>query len=213
MNTPLAVVLALVLPGCWSWTAARSSHAVLGPDLSSAELAASPPDASEKLLQLFSSRGYALIEQRPSQGGLELQFKGLREYHRKTQFGSVFAVLISPAAEGRSNVSIQGVPTLDGILACTPDPIEPCKSTRIFLNDFSSVDGRAEAEVVHGVFSELALEHLVVGPGVDSPRFAQLRPSAIERCREERRQALIEAMHVEDSLERFKQLHQAPTCD
>jgi hypothetical protein len=108
---------------------------------------------------------------------LTLRFKGNRaavtDDGISVQIGSIFVVSIEPAAADRAVVTIEGAPTVEGSAACETDHMTECKRLPGTLR--KHVDGRAEADVVRGVFAELALEGLVPSPApstITSGRFS-----------------------------------------
>jgi hypothetical protein len=157
-------LLSTSLMGCW--VTAQSSRTVLGPEASRSELRAPVGDTGREVVRLFSTRGYALVDRLPTRTGLTLRFKGNREAVTEnaisTQIGSIFVVSIEPAAADRTVVTIDGAPTVEGSAACETDHMTECERLPNMLRKY--VDGRAEADVVRGVFAELALEGLVASP-------------------------------------------------
>ena len=205
-----SLVLALALAGCM--VQAQRTRAVLGPELSQAEVKTPPGEIDREIVRLFASRGYALVDVRPTKAGRLLYFKGNREAivdGVSNQLGSSFAVSIEPAGEDHALVSIDGAPLVNGIEACAPRGAEPCGLLPSTFDRY--VNGSAEAAVVHGVFSELTLEDLVVGSGprqgIDPPEVR-----ARKACQAERHRALVEAAQTTDQLDRMKMVADAPTC-
>jgi hypothetical protein len=207
-----SLVLALALTGCFA--TAQSSRGVLGPAQSQAAIRASPREAALEIVRLFASRGFALVDQQTQGAALLLRFKGNREGvsrgHSPSQVTSAFYVSIDPASDGQVAVSIDGTPVVNDIEICAPYAVGTCKSTvEPFLKDH--VNGRAEADVVHGIFSELALHDLVAAPPPGSPAVVQqLTPEKL--CAVERHRALREAYQADDDQERKRLIAAAPTC-
>ena len=158
MRSSIAIVLALA--GCFAEV--QSSTHVLGAASSAAELRAPPLEVARTLTKLFATRGYSLVDQQRDGAMLVLRLKGNREVTSlgkgATQFGSLFEVRIASAGPG-SRVTMLGVPIIDGRVACTTEhTVLPCEVVDLPDGLQRDVDGSAEADVVHGVFSELALD-------------------------------------------------------
>jgi hypothetical protein len=207
-----SLVLTLALTGCFA--TAQPSRSVLGAGRSQAAIRAPPRESAQQIVRLFASRGYALVDQQAREASLVLHFKGNRESvsrgrSHSLQFGSAFYVSLDPGPDDQTVVSIDGTPVVDGIEICTAYTVAPCKST-VELSLEAHVNGRAEADVVHGVFTELALHDLVAGPGPDSPAVQQLTPQKL--CAVERHRALREAYQADDEQERKRLIAAAPTC-
>jgi hypothetical protein len=208
-----SIALILAVTGCI--TTAQSSRAVLGPTLAQLEIRLPPREAGSEITKLLANRGYMLVDQQPTGAGLALRFQGNREPATldkgySTQFGSTFSVSISQAPGDHSMVSIDGSPMIDSAVACTSDTHESCDKTYFPVAAADHINGRAEADVVYGVFSELALGDLVVGSV--PARAAVPVSTASPACLAERHRVLVEAKGIEDQYERMKLIETAPTC-
>jgi hypothetical protein len=208
-----SLALALALTGCVA--TAQPSRSALGPAESQAAIRAPPREAAQAIVQLFASRGFALVDQQTREAALLLRFKGNRETEscgelHSHQFGSAFYVSIDPGVDDQAVVSIDSTPVADGIELCAPYTLAPCRSGLVESLEHH-VDGRAEADVVRGVFSELALHDLVAGPGPRKPAVVQqLTPQQL--CAVARHRALREAYQADDDQERKRLIAAAPTC-
>jgi hypothetical protein len=208
-----SLVLALALTGCYA--TAKSSRTVLGSPQSQAAVRAPAREAALEIVRLFASRGFALVDQQTRDAALVLRFKGdravtLRAHSPARQLGSAFYVSIDPGVDDQVIVSIDGSPVVDDIEICAPYAVGSCQST-VEPSLQEHVDGRAEADVVRGVFSELALLDLVVGPDPHNPAVVQqLTPQKL--CASERHRALVEAYQADDERERKRLIAAAPSC-
>lgn len=121
--------------------------------------------------------------------------------------GSVFYVRVEPRGETMTSISAVGRPTRDGVEACTPDAIDaPCAKLSTGPAVHHHVAGFAEAEVIHGVFSELRLGGTVVAPDVETM-------AANRRCWEIRREREKAAARVSSAKAKAGILRTAPRCD
>jgi hypothetical protein len=126
----------LAATGCMAEV--QGSRGLLGPERSRAEIALPPHDAGQQVVRLLASRGYALVDQRPTGAGLMMQFKGDREPYiggsktvvATTAIGSEFDVRIDPGLAGHSVVTIDGVPIIDGRTVCPAAHTYSCATTR-----------------------------------------------------------------------------------
>ncbi len=208
-----SIVLATLVTGCFAQV--QSSQALLGPEDAQTVLRTTPNDTARELARILGNRGYHLIDQRSEGQTLLLKLGGNREAlveGKPTytwQFGSVFYARIAPAPEG-SLVSIVGAPIVDGAEACTEPPTGmPCEHVHVGYFQGGHVDGVEEANVIHGVYAELALEQLVVA------RNAPAAPpiGAAELCRRERVAFAIKAGQEREPEVRERMLSDAPTCE
>jgi len=188
---------------------------VLGPDDSEVSLKTAPVDTAHEVIRLLGNRGYHLLDQHMDRETLIIKLTGNREATAQgkptytTQFGSVFYVWISPAAEG-SRISMVGAPIVDGLEACTDPPTGmPCQQVLVGMFNGGHIDGIDEANVIHGVVSELALEELVVAPAAG----AQPTVSLDEQCRRRRYAFAIAAGKEREPEVRARMLADAPTCE
>ena len=131
--------------------------------------------------------------------------------HRPTiehyDLGSVFYVRVEARGETMTSISAVGRPTRDGVEACTPDAIDaPCAQLEAGPSVHHQVAGFAEAEVIHGVFSELRLGGTVVAPDI-------ITMAANRRCWETRREREKAAARVTSAKAKAGILRTAPKCD
>jgi hypothetical protein len=208
------LVLVFALTGCFA-TAAQNSRTVLGVERSQSEVRIPPRETGLEIVRLFASRGFHLVDQRRSGAGLVLHFIGGRDVGERGpsspgRVGSSFYVAIDPAPAQHAVVSIDGVPTINEVETCVPFSTRPCEAdVGPGLDNY--IDGHAEAWVVHGVFSELALHELVVGPGPRSPALVeQLTPYKI--CRAELHRAFLRVYQENDKETRARKIAALPPC-
>lgn len=92
---------------------------------------------------------------------------------------------------------------------CTHDGVAlPCTTLTVSSRFASTyLTGRVEAEIAHGVLSELALEGYTTGPLPAPPQ--QLDPAA---CMAERRRIIRQADFERDPEKHARLLHSVPTC-
>lgn len=221
----IALICVLALTGCLT-AVTSSSRSYLGPDQSGATTARTPVDAAREVTRLFEVRGFALADQHAVDGGgfaLKLTksnrglaaAKGDDQYLGSNDVGSAFYVWIMPAAAG-STISMIGKPTLNGAEPCSKEvPELACNDVEVndtFATTFMS--GRTEADIVHGVLSELSLEGFTTGALPASaammPKAPTLAPEAA--CLTKRHDALAAAQLVNDLGERAKLLQAVPEC-
>jgi hypothetical protein len=223
---PLVVVAcALALTGCMTEVTA-SSRSYLLASQSGAVSAHTPLDAAREVTRLFGVRGFALADQHAlTTGGFELKLTKSDRAIAATKdedanvgsrdIGSVFYVWVAPDATG-SAIMMVGKPTLNGAEPCTKEtPQLACQQVTAdptFASTFMS--GKAEADVVHGVLSELALEGFATG---SLPANAELEPAAPvassdNPCVQQRDAAFAQAQAISDPAQRAKVLESAPVC-
>jgi hypothetical protein len=123
------------------------------------------------------------------------------------EIGSVFYVRLEPRGE-MTSIAAFGRPTNNGVEACTADPdvVAPCAKLEAGPTVYPEIAGFAEAEVIHGVFSELRLIGLVVAPDLEVA-------VASRRCWERRRDIERRAARVSHPRARAGIMRTAPTCD
>jgi hypothetical protein len=217
-HSTLATILTLGLAatGCVTEITA-SSMAYLGPHGS--EVVVDRPAAAGALAitRLFTERGFGLVDQHAAAPGNQiiLAFKGNRgavtggDKHGvySSEIGSVFYVWVTPIDDTRSTVIMMGKPTIDGVEPCTDDgptgPRLPCSKVLASYGQATQMSGYNEAEVVHGVFAELALEGHVVGA---------VPPSAPEVRNACRHDIFDQARAAKDDESRLEVLKALPTC-
>jgi hypothetical protein len=210
-------VTALVgLSGCFVHGA--SSREVLGPDASSALVAAPPLEAAREISRLMSTRGFHLVDQHASPGGLTLRFTGGRRSvvtganhtTSTTEFASMFDAEVQGTDPQTSAVSLIGRPLADGSVVCTPSFPGPCVAV---ADSFSEVvSGQTEAQVVHGVFAELALEGKLASGPKPVPVLAPAIDPVASACLARRKAAFDHALAANDVDERDRELAQLPRC-
>jgi hypothetical protein len=174
---------------------ARSSAGVLGPQGSSVVVRRAPAEAADELVYLFGDRGFTVVDHRQDGPGIALRLAGwyrrLDETYNR-QIGSAYYVFVAPHGEGQSSITIVGRPTLDAEELCTEDlrlAEELCVHRHGLPNLQEHLDGRAEAQLVHGVLSALRARGAVDGAAAPSRRIA-LEPTA---CSMQRKEALARA--------------------
>jgi hypothetical protein len=175
-------LLALVcLTGCI--VTSHTSFEILGDRGSRVALAARPDAAATEIARLMTERGYPILDQRPISSGFVLELGG------RTQAGhvsSIFDVTVQASASG-SVVYIIGRPGVGWT-----------------FKDSFVIDGSVEAAVIHGVFSELALERWVIGE--------LLAGDPAATCQARRRAAFDHALASNDRDQRDRELAALPRC-
>jgi hypothetical protein len=229
------LALAATLTGCLADISA-SSRTYLGPEQSGAVSAHSADDTAREVARLFEIRDYAMVDQHINapNGERVLKFtKGNRAFAAEkddsqrvtaNDVGSVFYVWVAPSPNG-STVSVLGKPTLAGVEPCTSDgvqlPCTPLRSNTEFATRY--LTGHAEADIAHGILSELALEGYAIGPmPANAPTPSAVAPAvpkvdaqvaaSQKQCKEQRAEILHQASAEKDPQERYKILQKAPTC-
>jgi hypothetical protein len=196
--------------------AARSSASVLGPERSSAVVRRAPADAANELVHLLSARGHTLVDHRQRGAVIALRFEGARRmlvdgsYAR--ELGSVYYAFVAPHAGGHSAVTLIGRPTLDGAELCTRDldlAATGCVERYGDRSHEREVAGFAEAELVHGVFSELRVRGVVDDSVAPAYRLLLAR----DLCRAQRKEQLERALEHRDVRERARAYARVPTCE
>lgn len=208
-----SLLIPVLVAGCFAQ--AQSSRSVLGPSDSEVALRTAPDDTAREVLRLLGNRGYHLIDHQTRSGTLVLKLTGNREadaegkYWTTTQYGSVFYVWISPDATG-SRVAMVGAPIVDGAEACTDPPTGmPCDNVLVPIMRGGHINGVDEANVIHGVYSELALEQIVIA----QPVGPQPAISLTEQCRQRRIAFAFAAGKERDPETRARILADAPKCE
>jgi hypothetical protein len=221
----VTVLIAASVAGCLPMTQINaSSRSYLGPEQSGAVTTRSVGDTAREVTRLFEVRGFAMIDQHVDapDGELRLKFtkgnralaaeKDDRQVIGVADVGSVFYAWVKPAPGG-STVSLLGKPTLAGVEPCTSDGVilmcEPLTAVPSFAGTYLS--GRAEAEIAHGVLSQLALEGYAVGP-MPASAPPPTRDAAVDACKAQRHQILLRAVAEQDPETRHRLLHSVPHC-
>jgi hypothetical protein len=217
MKHSLLIALALTT-GCVS-EVTSSSASYLAPEQSGALSAKPILETAREVTRLMEVRGYAMLDQH--QDGSELVIKYSKDNRalaatkdddqllNNRDVGSVFYVWVTPAASG-SAVKMIGKPTLNGAEPCSDDGIQPCQHISVadqFRTTFMS--GRLEADVVHGVLSQLQLEGIATGPLPAPPKAAVTVDNS---CEGKRRAVFTQANSISDPAARAKFLESAPSC-
>jgi hypothetical protein len=182
MLNSLALSLAVVLAGC-SAEVTMSSRSYLGPERSGATSDRDVKSAAREVIRLFEVRGYALADQRTLDGDGQLLLRLTKTARpiaaqkddealiNASDVGSVAYVWVAPAGAG-STITMLAKPMLAGVEPCTNDGVRlPCAKIEA-REDFvaTHLSGRDEADLVHGVLSQLQLEGFVsVVPPEDEP--------------------------------------------
>ncbi len=167
----------VALPSCVEAT--WSSRSYLSSDQSSSETNRDATATAREVTRLFEVRQFQLLDQKTSTltGAMVIKFtksnralaaqKDGNEPVNAHDVGSVFYAWVTPNGAAGSRVELLGKPTLAGSEPCTNDGANlPCThvtSSSVFISTFMS--GREEAQITHGVLSELQLEGYVAGAG------------------------------------------------
>jgi hypothetical protein len=220
------LVLALTLSGCMADVSA-SSRTYLGPEQSGAVTLRSIDDTAREVTRLFEVRGFAMVDQHVDgpDGERVLKFaKGNRAFAAEkddsqpvdvNDVGSTFYAWVTPAHAG-STVSILGKPTLAGAEPCTNDGVWlPCTLLSAG-KDFAAryLSGHAEADIVHGILSQLELEGYVIGPlppNAPVPN-ARARAAHEKACKAHRQELLRQVAGEQDPAMRKWLVQDLPSC-
>jgi hypothetical protein len=176
-----------------------------------------PHAASVDMIAMLGERHYNLVDQRSTNDALVLTFRGDRtivtEGGRQgvssTNIGSEFTATLQAMPGGVTQVELYGRPLID---SANPK-LGPFQDA-----DHLHVTGAEEAEVVHGVLSELAVTRKIV----PAPRPATTPPvapavarsgSQHDQCVAERHAAYERARTISDPAARAKVYESAPSCD
>ncbi len=177
-NIIAVVALALSLSACVDETSKfASSWTYLGAQNSRADLAHPSADSAREIVRLLETRGYAMLDQHANSAGeLVLKFsktnrplaadKSDDDAVGARDVGSVVYAWITPTGPQSSRIALVGKPTLNGQEPCTTDTDVQLQCAQLtVLTPFRDTyfSGRNEADVVHGVLSELQLEGYVTG--------------------------------------------------
>jgi len=215
------LIAAALLTGCYA-EVTSSSASYLSPEQSGAMTATPLLETAREVTRLMEVRGYAMLDQH--QDGTELVIKYSKDNRalaatkdddqllNNRDVGSVFYVWVTPAASG-SSVKMIGKPTLNGTEPCSDDGIRPCGHITVdkkFGTTFMS--GRLEADVVHGVLSQLQLEGVAVGPLPTPPTPPKAAVTVDDSCEGKRRAIFTQANNIDDPAARAKLLPSAPSC-
>jgi hypothetical protein len=206
MNSTLASVLAIALVGCLPSTVPiGSSNTYLGPQGSQATIRGTASDSALEITHLYSARGFTLIDQHVTgpNGQIALEYKGNRNaasdrarYNAESgSIASVFYVWVTPAGPDSSNVSMFGKPTIDNQQPCTDGPSLPCDKVELYPFLAPLMSGADEAEIVHGVFSELALENEIIGAVPPSPE--EVHDASVASCLDQRRKTVAASLKLD----------------
>jgi hypothetical protein len=221
----VTVLVAAAVAGCVPMTQINaSSRSYLGSEQSGAVTTHSVGDTAREVTRLFEVRGFAMVDQHVDapDGELRLKFaKGNRALAAQkddgqpigaADVGSVFYAWVKPAPGG-STLSVLGKPTLAGVEPCTNDGVilmcEPFTAAPSFASTYLS--GHAEAEIAHGVLSQLALEGYAVGP-MPSGAPPPTSDPAVAACKAQRHQILLRAVAEQDPDARERLLDSVPHC-
>jgi hypothetical protein len=220
---PVLPILAMASAAC-SAEATLSSRSYLGASESGAVSSRDVVTTAREVSRLFEIRGYQLLDQHIDSPGGELVLKFAKSQRalapRKDDdqpvgagdVGSVFYAWIAPHGRDEATVALLGKPTLAGTEPCTDDGV-PLRCGRVtgqasFVSTLLS--GRDEAEVAHGVLTELALEGVSVGPLPPSPGE---RAEQSARCVARAKDAIARAQLMNDLDKRAEVLKDVPRCD
>ncbi len=228
-HLPLVLACAFALSGCLVGVPVHtSSLTYLSVGQSGATTAHAPVDTAREVTRLFGIRGVALAEQHPitGTGGYAIRLTKSNRGIPATKddslpitardVGSVFYAWVVPSGSG-STVTMVGKPTLDGAEPCSPGALGlACSASFDVDPTFASafLSGKAEADVVQGVLSELELEGFAnaglpaatpIVPGTPPPM-----PVAV--CEQQRHDAFARAQATQDLDDRATILKSAPDC-
>jgi|HubBroStandDraft_6_1064221.scaffolds.fasta_scaffold98094_2 hypothetical protein len=228
-HLPLVLACAVVFPGCLVGTEVNtSSLTYLTTGQSGATSAHAPVDAAREVTRLFGIRGVALAEQHQitGSGGYAIRLtksdRGIAATKDDSlpttarDVGSVYYVWVVPSGSG-STVTMVGKPTLDGAEPCSPDaPGLACSASFDVDPTFASafLSGKAEADVVQGVLSELELEGFAsAGVPAQTP-IVPGTPAGVPHdvCEQQRHDAFAHAQATQDLDARAQILKSAPEC-
>jgi hypothetical protein len=132
-------------------------------------------DAARQVAHVFETRGFELADSHVDAPNGELLLRLTKVYptvvsvgeSAMTEYpGSVFYVWVAPVSSASSTIAMIGKPSFDGVEPCTSDRIgQPCQLVegQTFSPDKRGFAAR-EAEIAHGVMSELSLDGTIVGP-------------------------------------------------
>ena len=123
---------------------------------------------------------------------------------------------ITPTGASSSSVQLLAKPTLGGMEPCTTDTPSglKCQEVDVYETFLSThMSAQNEAEVVHGVLSELALEGYVAGSPTSVTLATPPPPHADPACLAQRSGILKEASKLSDADARARLIETAPTCD
>jgi hypothetical protein len=219
-------VLAFTVSGCMADVSA-SSRTYLGPEQSGAVTSRSIDDTVREVTRLFEVRGFAMVDQHLDgpDGERVLKFaKGNRAFAAEkndsapvnaSDVGSVFYAWVTPAHAG-STVSILGKPTLAGAEPCTNDGVWlPCTSlstSEHFVARYLS--GHAEADIAHGILSQLELEGYAIGPLPPDAPVPNARARAVHEvaCKAHRQELLRQVAGEQDAAMRKQLVEDLPSC-
>jgi hypothetical protein len=218
-----AVITAAAVTGCMTPITA-SSRSYLGPAQSGAVTAYAVDKTALEVTRLFEARGFAMVDQHIDTPDGERLLKYSKrnralaaeredgELVGPNDVGSVFYAWVTPSGTG-STVSVLGKPTLAGVEPCTDDgvvlPCAPLHADSVFANAYLS--GHTEAEIAHGVLSELALEGYATGP-MPASALPPTGDPAVVACRTRRHQQLLQVLAEHDPDARAKLLERVPSC-
>lgn len=202
-----------------------SSRSYLGPADSGAVSSRDMYTAAKEVTRLFEVRGYQMVDQHVDapNGELLLKFskgnralaaqKDDRQVIGVNDVGSVFYAWVTPVTPQSSTVALLGKPTLGGVEPCTTDGVAlPCQQLSAnpdFVATFLS--GKDEAEIAHGILSELALEGIATGPLPVAP--AIVKDEKQTACVAQAKAIYSRADQMNDADARDALLATVPDCD
>lgn len=220
------LVFAFTLAGCMADITA-SSRTYLGPEQSGAVTPHPADDTAREVTRLFEVRGFAMVDQHLDgpDGERVLKFaKSNRPFAAEkddsqpvnaSDVGSVFYAWVTPAQAG-STVSILGKPTLAGAEPCTNDgvwlPCTPLRAQEEFATKY--LTGHAEADIAHGILSQLELEGYAIGPlppNAPVPN-ARARAAYEKACKAQRQELLRQVAAEHDPATKQRLVEDLPRC-
>ncbi|HEY1558317.1 MAG TPA: hypothetical protein VGF94_26000 [Kofleriaceae bacterium] len=225
MRENLLPFIALVAVGGCMADANMSSRSYLGTADSGAVSSRDMYTAAKEVTRLLEVRGYQMIDQHVDAPNGELLLKFAKSNRSlaaqkddgqqvgSNDVGSVFYAWVTPVSPASSTIALLGKPTLAGVEPCTGDGVNlPCETVSTnsdFVSTFLSAHD--EADVAHGVLSELALEGFTTGPLPIAPAITKQEKHA--SCVVQVKQIYAQADQANDADVRDALLATVPNCD
>jgi hypothetical protein len=216
-----------LLAGCYTNVSTSSSKYLVAAQ--STATVATPVDATAlEVVRLFATRDASMVDRQPggTPGSVVIKLTKKRGHLGQHTIDSVYYARVDPTATG-SKLSILGKAAIDGNEPCTTevDFQVPCTNVSIESTLSDSVTGYEEAQVIHGVLSELSLATTQIVPDQAATTAANARAvqegQAAEHAAAERRAACEAQRHdistraeaMTDLDARGKLLQTMPNCD
>lgn len=132
-----------------------TSASSLKPDDDHLDLAMSPRDAAQAVIEKLGARGFTVTDAQTTSTGYTVKLGGNRDFSGAMTIGSVFYVWVD--GDGSvSHVRLLGKPTVDHAESCPSVDGGTCKTIKLWAS--FGISGYEEAVVIHGVLSELRLD-------------------------------------------------------